>query len=72
MSESHVGSLEPPSSVGPPMTEISLGEAHFISIADIYSLISLAGKINSNGWLASFNLGDLGCNPRLASCGEEH
>jgi len=54
------------------MTEISLGEAHFISIADIYSLISLAGKINSNGWLASFNLGDLGCNPRLASCGEEH
>ena len=67
-----MASVEPPNSVGPPMTEISLGEAHFISMSVMYSLISLAGKISSNGSLASFSLGESGRNPRLASCGEEH
>jgi hypothetical protein len=65
-----VGSHE--DSVEAPVIEISVGEEHFISSPDSSSLISLVGKINSNGSLGSLSLGESERNPKLASCGEAH
>jgi hypothetical protein len=65
-----VGSHE--DSVEAPVIEISVGEEHLISSSDSSPLISLAGKINSNGSLWSLSLGEPERNPKLASCGEAH